>query len=121
MNKLAWLAAILAVAVSFEAAAQCKEDGGTAYCIGPVVGPYRYQVSDGFTSAQGSDEASTIEAFRQKYMTDNNACTVTLTDNLPSEPSVPIGIGHSHDGDYAAALADGSTQFGLRPLPWTPT
>jgi hypothetical protein len=62
--------ALLGCALSFVTSAQddkCVEDGGTAYCIGPEVGPWSYQVADSYNVGQGPTEAVAIERYKQHY------------------------------------------------------
>src|SRR4051794_22220601 len=87
----------------------CKEDGGPAYCVGPEVGAYAYQVSDGYRAvAQGTSEAKTINTYQQ--MISPQFCSSTLTNNLPTQPPVPEGHGSESSGDYNAGMA-GTAQY----------
>jgi hypothetical protein len=92
----------------------CKEDGGTAYCFGPEVGPWLYQVADAGTGANGLDEAATIAAYKAQYeanLSPYGVCSVTLTDNLPPLPPSSYGSGGVVSGDYTAALSMGIGQY----------
>jgi RHS repeat-associated protein len=106
-----WFILLVAILAPNACVAASDTCGTEAYCVGPEVGPYRYQVADGYTSAQGSAEAETIAAYRQKISDAYNACSVTLTDALPPWQSPGIGTGSANDGDYTTALRDGSTHY----------
>lgn len=91
------------------AQATCTVDGSPAYCIDPEVGPYTYQVSDGFTSARAATEAEAIDgykaAFKQSHQNANiPVCTLTMVDNLPPWQPTRSGTGWTKQGDYGAAL-----------------
>ena len=92
----------------------CKEDGGTAYCFGPEVGPWQYQVSDGATTANGLNEAATIADYKAKYednLSPYGVCSVTLTDNRPPIPPSSYGTDGVMYGDFTAAISMGVGQY----------
>src|SRR5688572_27186372 len=104
--------ALLGCTLPFVASAQddqCVEDGGTAYCVGPEVGPWFYQVSDSYNTGQGPTEAITIERYKQSYRNNielGNAtpCEISVVDIAPAWPPIEIGHGSAMEGDYFNAL-----------------
>lgn len=93
----------------------CEKDGGTAYCFGPEVGPWTYQVGDGGGHKMGTDEAATIAAYKASVeahlSTMGGLCSISLTDNRPAIPPSEYGTGDVTFGDYSTALSHGSTQY----------
>lgn len=64
---------------------------------------------------QGTEEASTIEAYRA--IVSAGSCTFTLLDNLPVLPPIPAGGGSQQNGNYSQALFAGTSQYWA--LNWT--
>lgn len=64
----------------------CIEDGGSAECIGPVVGPYRYQVQlPGFKAFLAASEQQAIDALDAAWTVARHACNVEIS-GLPWQP-----------------------------------
>jgi RHS repeat-associated protein len=118
---LSWCAA--GAAFPSQAVAQvnpdtCTENGGTAYCVGPEVGPFKYQVSDGnIAVAQGASEAGTIAAYNQAFVTAFAPCTYNVSNNLPPYQPAQVGNGNASTGNYSQALNSGSGQYWV--MAWT--
>jgi YD repeat-containing protein len=116
MKTLRWIV-LLPLLVGFNALAQddiCKEQGGTADCIGPLTGPYTFQLSDGFNYVEGTDEAATIAAYEAVYtaaLTPFGLCSFSLVDNRPPIPPASYGTGTIQYGDYGTALFAGTGQY----------
>lgn len=107
----AMLLSICSPADSFAADDTCIEDGGAAHCVGPEVGPFRYQVANGTWLGQGDTEAAAIAAFTQDVIATGKACTVNLTNNLPPLQDPPLGGGSAQSGSYTDAIYYGIGQF----------
>lgn len=114
---LTLLFALSVYGLSFDVRAQtCSELGGTAYCVGPEVGPYQYNLDFPPTGlgAHGPDEASAIAGFIQVITNSYNACTLSLDDSPlpPWQSTVPIPSGTVQEGNVGDALSGTGTYWG---------
>ncbi len=86
----------------------CVEDGGTAECVAPEIGDYRYATS---SSTWGgwwvASEQAAIDYVHNQIATGVNACTshVEMPGWIPL-PSGPLGQGGQNVGDPNAAQQD---------------
>src|SRR6267143_868607 len=114
---LLWLATSICVSVPAVASNPdtCSESGGPAYCVGPEIGPYWYQVSDGNIGVgRGPDQATAVAAYQQtvvQHYTPYNLCNINVTNDLPPWPLATPGGGSAQSGDYTQALYYGNGQY----------